>query len=47
MPAYLETLTAKFPGSFATSEFRDNRRVVVPADRTAVLFDLMRCLKDE
>ena len=48
MPAYLETLTAKFPGSFTTSEFRDNKRVLVPADKaSAVLFDLMRCLKEE
>src|SRR3954452_20459070 len=48
MPAYLDVLTAKFPGSFTTSEFRDNKRVLVPADRaTAVLFDAMKCLKDE
>ena len=44
MPAYLETLTAKFPGVFATSEFRDNKRVIVPA---AQVFDLLKCLKDE
>ena len=48
MPAYLDVLTAKFPGSFTTSEFRDNKRVLVPADKaSAVLPDLMRCLKEE
>ena len=48
MPAYLDVLSAKFPGSFTTSEFRDNKRVLVPADKAgAVLFDLMKCLKDE
>jgi NADH-quinone oxidoreductase subunit C len=44
MSAYLETLTAKFPGVFTTSEFRDNKRVIVPA---AQVFDLLKCLKDE
>jgi NADH-quinone oxidoreductase subunit C len=32
------------PGSFTTSEFRDNRRVLVPAER---LYPLMECLKLE
>jgi NADH-quinone oxidoreductase subunit C len=48
MPAYLDTLGAKFPGAFTTSEFRDNRRVVLAAERApAVLYDLLKCLKDE
>lgn len=48
MPAYLDTLTAKFPGAFTTSAFRDNERVLVAADRApVVLFDLLKCLKDE
>ena len=48
MPSYLDVLTAKFPGSFTTSEFRDNKRVLVPADKArAVLFDLLKCLKEE
>ena len=48
MPPYLDTLNAKFPGAFATSAFRDNQRVIVPADKApAVLFPLLKCLKDE
>jgi NADH-quinone oxidoreductase subunit C len=48
MAAYLDVLNAKFPGAFTTSAFRDNTRVVVAADRApAVLFDLLKCLKDE
>ena len=29
---------------FTTSEFRDNRRLHVPSEKT---FDVLRCLKDE
>lgn len=48
MPGYLDTLNARFPGAIAASEFRDNKRVVVSADKApAVLFDLLACLKDE
>src|SRR5688572_4647778 len=48
MPGYLDTLNGKFPGAFTTSQFRDNKRVVVSADRApAVLFDLLKCLKDD
>ncbi|MBX9581962.1 MAG: NADH-quinone oxidoreductase subunit C [Gemmataceae bacterium] len=48
MPATLATLDAKFPGAFATSAFRDNTRVEVAADKApAVLFDLLKCLKDD
>jgi NADH-quinone oxidoreductase subunit C len=48
MPAYLDVLGAKFPGALTTSEFRDNRRVVLAADKApAVLYDLLKCLKDE
>jgi NADH-quinone oxidoreductase subunit C len=48
MPAYLDVLNAKFPGAFTTSEFRDNKRVVVSADKAPeVLFPLLQCLKDE
>ena len=32
------------PGVFTTSEFRDNRRLVVPPER---LLDALRCLKEE
>ena len=47
MPA-LDTLIAKFPGVFATSEFRGQQRVVISAEKTpAVLFDLLKCLKEE
>lgn len=48
MPAYLDTLNAKFAGAFTTSAFKDNARVEVAADKApAVLFDLLKCLKDE
>ena len=42
MSAYLDTLSAKFPGVFTTSAFRDNKRVIVPP---AQVFDLLKCLK--
>src|SRR5262245_3554846 len=43
--AVLARLRERFgPDSFTTSEFRDNRRVVVPPPR---LFDFMRCLREE
>jgi NADH-quinone oxidoreductase subunit C len=45
---YLDSLTAKFPGTFTTSEFRDNKRVVVKAEKAfAVIFGLLKCLKEE
>lgn len=44
---YLDTLSAKFPVAFTTSEFRDNKRVVIPAEKVSVLFDLLACLKNE
>lgn len=48
MPAYLDTLNAKFPGAFTTSTFRDNERVVLSAEQSpAVLFPLLKCLKEE
>ncbi len=48
MPAYLDTLNAKFAGAFTTSEFRDNKRVLVAADKApTVLFPLLKCLKEE
>jgi NADH-quinone oxidoreductase subunit C len=48
MPAYLDTLTQKFPGAFTTGEFRDNKRVLVPADKAAdLLFPLLKCLKED
>ena len=43
MPAYLDTLNSKFPGAFTTSEFRDNKRILVSAE----LFNLLKCLKDD
>lgn len=49
MPNYLDVLTAKLPaGSFTTSEFRDNERVHLAAEKApAVLFALLKLLKDE
>jgi NADH-quinone oxidoreductase subunit C len=48
MPAYLDALNAKFAGAFTTSAFRDNRRVLVSAERASqVLLPLLKCLKDE
>ena len=43
--SYLATLAARFGiGSFQTSEFRDNKRVVVAAER---VFEFLKCLKEE
>jgi NADH-quinone oxidoreductase subunit C len=48
MLSYLDTLNAKFAGAFTTSAFRDNRRVIVSADKAPdILFPLLKCLKDE
>ena len=48
MPTYLDKLNAKFAGAFTTSEFRDNKRVLVHAEKAPkVLFALLKCLKDE
>lgn len=48
MPTYLEVLSTRFPGAFTTSVFKDNHRVVLDAEAAPrVLFDLLRCLKDE
>jgi NADH-quinone oxidoreductase subunit C len=48
MPAYLDTLNAKFPGAFTTSTFRDNQRVVISAaESPRVLVPLLQCLKDD
>jgi NADH-quinone oxidoreductase subunit C len=48
MPAYLDTLNAKFPAAFTTAAFRDNRRVVISAEKAPqVLFPLLKCLKEE
>jgi NADH-quinone oxidoreductase subunit C len=45
---YLDTLKAKFAGAFTTSEFRDNKRVVLDAEKSAVfLLPLLKCLKEE
>ena len=42
--AILDRLRERFGAdAFTTSEFRDNRRVIVPAGR---LFDVLECLKD-
>jgi NADH-quinone oxidoreductase subunit C len=43
MPAYLDILNARFPGAFATGEFRDNKRIIVSGE----LFPLLQCLKDD
>jgi NADH-quinone oxidoreductase subunit C len=48
MPSYLDTLNAKFPEAFTTSTFRDNKRMIVSAEKAAtVLFPLLKCLKEE
>ncbi|QDU18422.1 NADH-quinone oxidoreductase subunit C [Urbifossiella limnaea] len=48
MPATIDTLTTKFPGAFTVSAFKDNARVELAAETApAVLFDLLKCLKDE
>jgi NADH-quinone oxidoreductase subunit C len=45
---YLDTLSAKFPGAFTTSEFRDNKRVSLAADKAfATLFPLLKCIKED
>src|SRR5947209_15772439 len=46
MPSTVESvLAARFgPDSFATSEFRDNRRVLVTPEQ---LYAFLECLKDE
>ncbi len=43
MPAYLDTLNAKFAGAFTTGEFRDNKRLLVSAE----LFNVLTCLKND
>lgn len=48
MPAYLDVLNSRFPGQFTTSEFRDNRRVILAADQApALLVPVLKCLKEE
>lgn len=47
MPAYVDTLAQKFPSTVAMTAFRDNARVVLPADRVASLLPILRCLKDD
>ena len=45
MPSYENILRDRFgPDGFGTSEFRDNRRVIVAPDH---LFAVLRCLKEE
>ncbi len=47
MPGYLDTLNAKFAGTFTTCEYRDNKRIVLSAEKSpAVLFGLLQCLKE-
>jgi NADH-quinone oxidoreductase subunit C len=48
MPPYLEVLNTKFSGAFTTSTFRDNKRVIVAADKSKeFLFPLLKCFKEE
>jgi NADH-quinone oxidoreductase subunit C len=43
--SYLDALTAKLGESgFSTSEFRDNKRVIVPSDK---VYAALECLKEE
>ena len=45
MASYGAVLKERFgPGGFTTSEFRDNRRVIVPPDR---LYAVLECLKGQ
>jgi NADH-quinone oxidoreductase subunit C len=45
MPSYEDKLRQRLgDGVFTTSEFRDNKRLHIPADK---LFDAMKCLKEE
>lgn len=44
---YLDTLNAKFPGAFTTSAFRDNHRVVIPADKVGSLLPILTCLQEQ
>jgi NADH-quinone oxidoreductase subunit C len=49
MSTYLDVLRTKLPeGSFTTSEFKDNKRVHLAADKApTVLFALLKTLKEE
>jgi NADH-quinone oxidoreductase subunit C len=48
MSTTLDLLAEKFGGAFTTGEFRDNRRVIVPAENAQdLLYPLLRCLKEE
>src|SRR4051794_27254139 len=43
--SYADVLSQRFgPDAFTTSEFRDNRRVVVPSDK---LYPVLECLKQQ
>ncbi|HKB42571.1 MAG TPA: NADH-quinone oxidoreductase subunit C, partial [Gemmataceae bacterium] len=45
MPDYVQVLRQRFgEGIVTTSEFRDNKRLIVPAER---LFDVMMVLREE
>ena len=45
---YIDTLNSKFPNAFTTATFRDNNRVIVPADKAmASLVDILACLKSD
>lgn len=47
MPPYLDSLSAKFPGAFTTSAFRDNQRILVSAENAPeVLLPLLKALKE-
>ncbi len=48
MPTTIEQLRERFGDRFSTGEFRDNKRVIVPADKAAdVLHPLLKFLKEE
>jgi len=47
-PSYIDILNAKFAGTFTTSAFRDNHRVIISAEVSpSVLLPLLKCLKAE
>ena len=47
MFSYHEILTRLFPGAFTTSVFRDNKRVLISAEKApVVLFPLLKALKE-
>jgi NADH-quinone oxidoreductase subunit C len=48
MNQYLTTLNNKFADCFTTGEFRDNKRIIVSAEKApGTIYGLLKCLKEE